>query len=149
MRLLRERKGLSQTEVARRLGLSVSAPARYEAEDANPRFVNLVQYLEAIESDLLELAQELLSVEDGTGGDAVEGPLSGMAPELQSWLNQGELPPPAELASLEDPIGAKLWRRVEALRLSADEDRRQRDGQYARLGERLRQVEAWKLHEDN
>lgn len=49
---LREKHGLSQAEVARRMGVHQSSVARFEAYDSNPTFSTLRRYALAIEARL-------------------------------------------------------------------------------------------------
>ncbi len=56
---LRRRTDLTRAEVARRLGLSVSAASRIEAERSNPHAQNLLRYLDAIGASLTDLDVEL------------------------------------------------------------------------------------------
>lgn len=56
LRLVRTRHGLSQAEVASRLGMSQQAYAKLERPGANPELKTLVQVERALEAELLAFA---------------------------------------------------------------------------------------------
>lgn len=56
LRLVRSRHGLSQAEVATRLGMSQQAYAKLERPGANPELRTLVQVERALETELLAFA---------------------------------------------------------------------------------------------
>jgi transcriptional regulator with XRE-family HTH domain len=56
---LREERGLTQEDVAYQSGLSVSAYARLERVASNPTWTTIVRVVEALDVDLLELAQSV------------------------------------------------------------------------------------------
>ena len=69
MKVLRDSRtaaGLSQAELANRLGTSQSAIARLEADDANPRIDTLARALRACGRELLVEARPLRSSVDET-----------------------------------------------------------------------------------
>ncbi len=64
LRRLRKQRGLTQAEVAERLGLDRTGASRYEAPGSNLTTSNLRQYLAAIGASLTDL-DEALKVPDG------------------------------------------------------------------------------------
>jgi transcriptional regulator with XRE-family HTH domain len=65
LRDARRAAGLSQAEVARRLGTTQSAIARWERGDVSPSLANAVRYAEAVRATLtLTTDQDLLEPED-------------------------------------------------------------------------------------
>lgn len=73
LRAIRKQRGLTQRDVAKRLGLTHSAASRYERTDANPTRRTIETYLEACGADLQDLARALLSqAADNAEGTAEE-----------------------------------------------------------------------------
>ena len=59
LKALRETRGLMQADVAKALGRSLPAVSRLEQPNANPQFLKLLRYLEAIDCDLEDLHAEI------------------------------------------------------------------------------------------
>ena len=57
---LREAANLSQTDIAKRMGLGATACSRMEIESYNPRAANLLRYLEAVGATLEDLHREMV-----------------------------------------------------------------------------------------
>jgi transcriptional regulator with XRE-family HTH domain len=57
IRRLREERGLKQEDVAYQSGLSVSAYGRLERAETNPIWTTVTRVAEALDVDLVELAQ--------------------------------------------------------------------------------------------
>lgn len=59
LRALREKRRVTAKEMARRLGIDPSGVSRHEGEHSNPRVETISRYLEVIDADLWELAEQL------------------------------------------------------------------------------------------
>jgi len=73
LRWLRERGGLSQAEVARRSGISVSVVSRIESDQHRPTLALLDRQLRALDADVLELGFALVVV-NGRSGETLTLP---------------------------------------------------------------------------
>jgi transcriptional regulator with XRE-family HTH domain len=91
---MRERHGLTQEEVGRRLGISQEAVSKFESYDSNPTLANVRRYALAIEARLR------LEVLDDTAIEPPTGALVGEEP----WL-------PAATRSQAGESGMSSWGR--------------------------------------
>lgn len=65
IRQLRERKGVSLRELARRAGLGVATLSRIESGEANPRLSTLVQLTDVLEVSIQQLFEKCLKRKGG------------------------------------------------------------------------------------
>lgn len=76
LRLLRERQGRAQAEVARAAGLANSALSRYESQALVPSLANLGKILVALDVDLAHLGAALDAADGRPPGEQHAAPLT-------------------------------------------------------------------------
>lgn len=98
LRLLREKQGRAQTDVARASGLSVSALSKYESQTHVPTLANLDKVLRALGVDLAQLGAALDAANGRPPRDEAAG-AARIAPAGDDWT-------PEERAAAETVVGS-------------------------------------------
>jgi len=109
MAKLRRTAGLTQSEVAERLGVSSRTISAWERGETSPRVVQVLGYLEAVGSDFGELATVMQGERPLNASELTAGELREVVGAVKVAFTAQIVRQDRDLADLEARLGRILW----------------------------------------